>query len=456
MASKILVADDEKKICNILTKILSEEGYKVKAVTSGEEAVNIVDEFQPELILMDQNMPGISGIEAMEQIKEKRPQSTVIVITAYGSIPLAVDAMKKGAYDYISKPFDNDELLLVIQRAIERNRLTEEIAELKKQLQEKFSFRNIIGVSPKMRQVFEKMARVCDTNATVLIQGETGTGKELVASAIHYRSSRKSKPFVAVNCGAIPVNLLESEFFGHEKGAFTDAKDKKCGKFEQADGGTLFLDEIGELPMDAQVKLLRVLDEQRITRIGGSETIPVDVRVITATNRNLQEEVNKGTFRSDLFYRLNIFTILLPPLRERKEDIPLLVEYFIDKYNRQLNKKVSTISRFAVNCLENYEWHGNVRDLENAVQSAMILAKENVISLDDLPMRLRGYPEVTEDIKINQKGLEETVKDMTHKIEKEIILKALQKCDNSKTNTAEYLKVSRKTLFNKMKQYNLL
>lgn len=456
MASKILVADDEKKICNILTKILSEEGYKVKAVTSGEEAVNIVDEFQPELILMDQNMPGISGIEAMEQIKEKRPQSTVIVITAYGSIPLAVDAMKKGAYDYISKPFDNDELLLVIQRAIERNRLTEEIAELKKQLQEKFSFRNIIGVSPKMRQVFEKMARVCDTNATVLIQGETGTGKELVASAIHYGSSRKSKPFVAVNCGAIPVNLLESEFFGHEKGAFTDAKDKKCGKFEQADGGTLFLDEIGELPMDAQVKLLRVLDEQRITRIGGSETIPVDVRVITATNRNLQEEVNKGTFRSDLFYRLNIFTILLPPLRERKEDIPLLVEYFIDKYNRQLNKKVSTISRFAVNCLENYEWHGNVRDLENAVQSAMILAKENVISLDDLPMRLRGYPEVTEDIKINQKGLEETVKDMTHKIEKEIILKALQKCDNSKTNTAEYLKVSRKTLFNKMKQYNLL
>ena len=455
MVSSILVADDEKKICNILSKILSEEGYEVRAVGSGEEAVELVDSYKPDLILMDQNMPGIDGIEAMSQIKEKYPESTIIIITAYGSIPLAVAAMKKGAYNYISKPFDNDELLLVIKRALERKKLTEEISRLKEQLQEKFSFKNIIGVSTKMHTVFEQMCKVGTTDATVLIQGESGTGKELVASAIHYSSNRKEKPFVPVNCGAVPFNLIESEFFGHEKGAFTDAKEKKIGKFEQAHGGTIFLDEVGELPMDAQVKLLRVLDERKITRVGGNELIPVDARVIAATNTNLQEAVEQGKFRLDLFYRLNIFTITLPPLRERKEDIPLLVEHFIDKHNKSLGKNIGSISRLAVNCLENYSWHGNVRDLENAIQSAMILTKGEVISLEDLPMRIRGYPELTEDRQIDEKGLEDSVKDMTEKIEKEIIIKALEKCDNNKTNTAEYLKISRKTLFNKMKQYGL-
>ncbi|MFC1726850.1 sigma-54-dependent transcriptional regulator, partial [candidate division KSB1 bacterium] len=406
MISNILVVDDEKKICNILSKILSDEGYEVKAAGSGEEAVEVVDSYQPDLIVMDQNMPGIDGVEAMSQIREKYPDSTIIIITAYGSIPLAVDAMKKGAYDYISKPFDNDELLLVIKRAIERKKLTEEISRLKEQLREKFSFKNIIGVSTKMHTVFEQMCKVGDTDATVLIQGESGTGKELVASAIHYSSNRKDKPFVAVNCGAVPVNLIESEFFGHEKGAFTDAREKKIGKFEHAHCGTIFLDEVGELPMDAQVKLLRVLDEMKITRIGGNELIPVDVRVIAATNINLQQAVDEGKFRLDLFYRLNIFAITLPPLRERKEDIPLLVEHFIDKHNKNLGKNINSISRLAVNCLENYSWRGNVRDLENAIQSAMILTKGEVISLEDLPMRIRGYPELTEDKEIDKKGLE--------------------------------------------------
>ncbi|UCE07955.1 MAG: sigma-54-dependent Fis family transcriptional regulator, partial [bacterium] len=375
MTSKILVVDDEKKICSILSQILSEEGYAIQTVGSGESAIEVVDSFRPDLILMDQNMPGMNGIETMVEIKNRHPEITVIILTAFGSIPLAVEAIKKGAYDYLSKPFDNDELLILAQRALEHHRLTEEVSQLKKQLQEKFSFTNIIGVSPKMQQVFEQINRVCATDATVLIQGESGTGKELIMKAIHFHSHRKDKPLVTVNCGAVPVNLLESEFFGHEKGAFTDAKERKIGKFEQAQGGTIFLDEVGELPHDAQVKLLRVLDDRKLTRIGGNQTIPLDVRVIAATNKNLAEEVKKEKFRLDLFYRLNIVTMNVPPLRERKEDIPLLVEHFMEKYNKRLRMQVKSVSKSAMSYLKDYPWHGNVRDLENAIQSAMILAQ---------------------------------------------------------------------------------
>jgi len=456
MSQKILIVDDEKKICNILTQILSEEGYTVRAVGSGEEAIKVVGSFDSELILMDQNMPGMNGIEAMTHIKEKRPDMPIIILTAYGSIPLAVEAIKKGAYDYISKPFDNEELLIIIRRALEHSRLTEEISHLKKQLQEKYSFKNIISVSSKMRNVFERMQRICETNATVLIQGESGTGKELIVKAIHYHGQRREKPLVAINCGAIPINLLESEFFGHEKGAFTDAKERKIGKFEQAGGGTLFLDEVGELPLDAQVKLLRVLDERKINRIGGRKSIPVDVRFIVATNKDLQEEVKKGTFRLDLFYRLNIFTITVPPMRERKEDIPLLVEHFIDKYNKQLGLKIKSISKSAMSNLQDYNWPGNVRDLENAVQSAMIVAQDEIIQSENLPLRIRGYPELTDETDLKKTGLEEYTKQLSMKIEKELILKTLEECHNNRTNTANLLKISRKTLFNKMKNYGLL
>ena len=456
MSQKILIVDDEKKICNILTQILSDEGYTVRAVGSGEEAITVVDSFDSELILMDQNMPGMNGIEAMTHVKEKHPDMSIIILTAYGSIPLAVEAIKKGAYDYISKPFDNEELLLVIRRALERNRLTEEISHLKKQLQEKYSFKNIISVSSKMQKVFERMQRICETNATVLIQGESGTGKELIVRAIHYHGQRREKPLVAINCGAIPINLLESEFFGYEKGAFTDAKERKIGKFEQADGGTLFLDEVGELPLDAQVKLLRVLDERKINRIGGREPIPIDVRFIAATNKDLQEEVKKGAFRLDLFYRLNIFTITVPPMCERKEDIPLLVEHFISKYNEQLGLKIKSISKSAMSYLRDYNWPGNVRDLENAVQSAMIVAQDEVIQSENLPLRIRGYPELTDETDFKKNGLEEYTKQLSMKIEKELIIKTLEKCHNNRTNTANILKISRKTLFNKMKNYGLL
>jgi len=455
MSQKILIVDDEKKIRNILTQILTDEGYETQTTSSGEEAIKNADKFKPDLILMDQKMPGIDGIEAMVKIKEKHPLSTVIIITAYGSIPLAVEAVKKGAYDYISKPFDNDELLIVIQRALERNKLTEEITNLKRQLQEKYSFKNIIGVSSGIQRVFEQMYRVCDTNATVLIQGESGTGKELVARAIHFSSKRKNKPFIAINCGAIPTSLLESEFFGYERGAFTDAKERKIGKFEQANEGTIFLDEIAELPGDAQVKLLRVLDERKITRLSGKTTIPIDVRVITATNTDLQKEVDKGNFRLDLFYRLNIFTIFIPPLRERKDDIPLLVENFINKYNTRLGLNVKSISKVAMNCLQEYDWPGNIRDLENAIQSAMIITKNDIIKKEDLPMRIKGFPEVPSEKVIEEKGLEEYTKELITKIEKEIILKTLEECGENRTKTAEKLKISRKTLFNKMKQYDL-
>jgi DNA-binding NtrC family response regulator len=333
--------------------------------------------------------------------------------------------------------------------------LTEEVSHLKKELQEKFSFGNIIGVSPKMQQVFEQINRVCATDATVLIQGESGTGKELIMKAVHYHSHRKDKPLVTVNCGAIPLNLLESEFFGHEKGAFTDAKERKIGKFEQAQDGTIFLDEIGELPPDAQVKFLRVLDERKLTRIGGNQIIPLDVRVIAATNKDLQEEINRGKFRLDLFYRLNIVTINVPPLRERREDIPLLVEHFMVKYNKCLAMDVKSVSQSAMDYLQNYPWPGNVRDLENAIQSAMILVQGDTIRVGDLPLRLRGYPEISDEMMTGEKGLEAQVLELTNKIEKELIIKALEKCDQNRTSTAEMLKISRKTLFNKIKQYGL-
>jgi len=455
MGEKVLIVDDEEKICTILTKIISDEDFEVKSVNSGEDAIQFVDTFTPDLIVMDQNMPGLNGIETMSVIKDKYPYIVVIFLTAYGSIPMAVEAIKKGAYDYLSKPFDNDEVLIIIRRALEHIRLSREVSVLKQQLEDKYDFKNIIGVSPKMQRVFEQIRRVSETDATILVQGESGTGKELVVKAVHYCSPRKEKPLVAVNCSAIPHNLLESELFGFEKGAFTDAKARRIGKFEQADGGTLFLDEIGELPQDAQVKLLRVLEERSITRLGGSASIPVDIRIITATNKDLEGEVEKGNFRLDLLYRLNVFTISVPPLSERKEDIPLLVDFFIEKHNKRLKRKIKGISKSTLVAIQDYIWPGNVRELENVIESAMILATGDVIQLEHLPLRIHGYPEIAEEAEIGKAGLEKHTRQLVARIEKELILKALEKYKNNRTLTAEYLSISRKTLFNKMKQYGL-
>lgn len=450
MKGKVLIADDEPRIRKIISLLLAKEGYEVKAVTNGKEAVNEATQFQPDVILLDQQMPVMTGTEALEKIHAVRPHQVVILVTAFGTISLAVDAVKKGAYDFIEKPFDNDDLLLKVKRAMEHSRLKGELRQLKKRLGE--GERPIIGSEGGLRTVMEQVNRVAMTEATVFIHGESGTGKELIARAVHIRSKRSEQPFVAINCGAIPLSLIETELFGHEKGAFTDAKEARQGIFEQAEGGTLFLDEIGELPMDAQVKLLRVLEERKVTRIGGTKLIPVNVRIVAATNRDLEGEVKAGNFRLDLLYRLNVFTLELPPLRHRKEDIPLLTDFFIRKHNEVLNLSVKSITPAAMDRLCAYDWPGNIRDLENAVQSAMILCPDGVIDVSQLPARIKGYEQVDTPIAL---GDSNDIREVNAQVEKELIQETLKKFGGNRTLTAEALNISRKTLFNKMKKYGL-
>lgn len=451
MKAKIVVADDEPRIRKMICRLLTDEGYDVMPVENGREAVEALLSFQPDVILLDQQMPVMTGVEALEEIKQIAPNQVVLFITAFGSISLAVDAVKKGAYDFIEKPFDNDKLLLTVGRAVEHSRMKGEISNLKKSLGEKKNA--VIGDNTGLKQVMTQVRRVAETNATVLIHGESGTGKELIARAVHDNSLRSQGPFVAINCGAIPLTLMESELFGHERGAFTDAKEAKAGTFERADGGTLFLDEVGELPLDAQVKLLRVLEERKITRIGGKKAIPVDVRIVAATNRNLDDEVKNGHFRLDLLYRLNVFTLILPPLRERKEDIPLLTNFFIRKYNRTLSLDVQSVSPEAISLLTSYDWPGNVRDLENAIQSSMILCTGGVIRPEHLPDRIKGYELAEAQTVCGSSG--NSIREINAQMEKELIIEALKKHNFNRTLTAEALNISRKTLFNKMKRYGL-
>ncbi|MBE9469602.1 MAG: sigma-54-dependent Fis family transcriptional regulator [Bacteroidetes bacterium] len=455
MDKKILIVDDEEKIRKIVSLILKNEGYLIKSARDGQAACKVCEDYKPAVILMDQNMPKMNGIDAMEIIKEKHPQAVVIIITAFGEIGLAVNAIKKGAYDYIEKPFDNDKLILLINRAFEHYKIICENKFFKKKLVSNNSFDRIIAVSDKMKQVIEQAKSVCETNATVLIQGESGVGKEVIAKAIHYSSLRKDKPLIAINCGAIPITLIESELFGTEKGAFTDAKEQKKGKFEQANQGTLFLDELGELTLTAQVKLLRVLEEKKITRLGGKKSIPIDVRIISATNKNLEEKVQKKEFRLDLLYRLNIFVIEIPALRERKKDIPVLIELFIQRFNEEFRLNISNISKSTIEILTNYNWPGNIRELQNAIQSAMIIAKSGTITTEHIPLRIKGYDNSNIHELSKGRGLSENIKHLNIKAEKELIIEALKKCNFNRTQTADLLKISRKTLFNKMKIYNI-
>jgi DNA-binding NtrC family response regulator len=450
---KILIVDDEEKIRKILQRLLVDEGYETQTADNGLKALEITEVFRPDIILMDQNMPGMNGIDAMEQIKQNNSDIIIIIITAFGKISSAVDAIKRGAYDYLEKPFDNDKLLLLIKRAIGHLNMQQEITSLKSQLGTKRSFDSIVAESPLMKKVIEQARCVAETDTSVLIQGESGVGKELIAQAIHNASKRNNKPLIAINCGAIPSTLIESELFGHEKGAFTDAREAKQGKFEQASGGTLFLDELGELPLDAQVKLLRVLEEKKITRIGGSKAIPVDVRIISATNNNLEERIQKGTFRLDLYYRLNIFNVTIPSLRDRKEDIPFLIERFIERYNTEMQTQVESISQEAIECLCNYSWPGNVRDLQNALQSAIIVCRKGTLKVEHLPMRLKGY--VSAETNIDYLPMGEQLKTISARVEKDMIVNALQKCQYNRTEAAKLLNMSRKTLFNKMKALGL-
>ncbi|MDT5121262.1 MAG: two-component system, NtrC family, response regulator AtoC [Acidobacteriota bacterium] len=456
---KILITDDEQQIRRILSVMLREHGYEVAEAETGERAVEMGAEFRPDLALLDINMPGMDGIATLRALLEQNPKLDCIMMTAYGTIRSAVEAMRIGAFDYLTKPFDNDELLLIINRALELRRLSSEVEELRAELSTRYGFNEIVGISNKLQAVFRQMAKVAPIDATVLIEGESGTGKEMVARAIHRKSLRASKPFVAVNCGAIPQALFESEFFGHERGAFTDAREARMGRFEQAQDGTLFLDEVGELPLETQVKLLRALQEKEITRVGGRASIKLDVRVIAATNVDLERAVASGRFREDLYWRLNVVKLTLPPLRERREDIPLIIDHLMERFNRELGLNVSALSTDARRLLEMFDWPGNVRELENAVCSAMIMSEGGTVTARDLPPRIRGEAETTTHAAgardITKGTISDAVREATEKLEKMMIVSRLAEFNGNRTATADSLGISRKTLFNKMRQYGL-
>lgn len=456
MKFKILVIDDEKNIRDIFSLLLEEKGYVVDTAETGDGGLSKARKFSPDIILLDMNLPDLSGIEVLSRIKKFLPQAEVIIITAFGTVKSAVEATKLGAYDYLEKPVDNEELLLLISRALEVKKLLKEVEELKSELSERYRFSNIIGTSSKMNSIFQMMGKIARVDGTVLITGESGTGKELVARAIHFNSPRKEGPFVVVNCGAIPKDLIESEFFGHTKGAFTDAKTEKTGKFELANKGTIFLDEVGELSPEAQVKLLRALGEKEIAKVGGTKTIPIDVRVIAATNKDLEEEVRKGSFREDLYWRLAVLSLHLPPLRERKSDISLLYEHLIEKYNEEIEKEVKGVSEQALAHLMSYSWPGNIRELESVIYESMVLSERPLIEEDDLPLRIRGTASEKEDIFFEPgKPLSKAIRSVTEKVEKRLIEKALEELGGNRTKAAQKLGISRKTLFNKMLQHKI-
>jgi len=451
MKGKILVIDDERNIRDIFTLLLEEKGYLVESAASGGEGLAKARDFAPDVLLLDMNLPDMSGLEVLSGVRERLPSCRIIIITAYGTIRNAVEATRLGAYAYLEKPVDNEELLLLIGRALEVRKLETEVDSLRGELRKKYRFSEIIGTSAPMNSIFQMMDRIAPVEGTVLVTGESGTGKELVARAIHYAGPRKEGPFVVVNCGAVPRDLIESEFFGHSKGAFTDARTETTGKFEMAHKGTIFLDEIGELPLEAQVKVLRALGEREIVKVGGTKTIPVDVRVIAATNKNLDEEVRKGTFREDLYFRLAVLSLRLPPLRERRADIPLLAEHFLKKYGPELKKELKGLSTKALDALLSYSWPGNVRELENVIYEAMVYTEGEVLDVPLLPARILtriGQPAAEE---AQCPSLREAAQSASESAEKALIEQALRETEGNRTAAARRLGISRRTLFNKMK-----
>lgn len=444
----VLVIDDEVGARESLKMILKND-YTVFLAKDAEEAFSQIKAYSPDVILLDIILPGLDGLRVLEIIKRNDPHMIVIMITATKTVKTAVEAMKLGAYDYITKPFDIDELRLIVSRALSTQALENEVKYLRNEIGKSFNFENIIGKSKAMKEIFGIVRQIADTKSTVLVMGESGTGKELISRALHYNSNRKSYPFVTINCAAIPETLIESELFGHEKGAFTNAIDKKLGRFEVAHQGTLFLDEIGELSLSTQAKILRFLEEKEFNRVGGSKTIKVDVRLITATNRDLNQLIKKGGFREDLYYRINVVPMTVPPLRERREDIPLLLDHFIKKYNEEGNKRVKGVSREALEMMINYEWPGNVRELENLIERAIALTSNEYIQPEELPIPL------TNSSKIN--GLRDSILSgkvsflkAEEEFEKRIILDALKKTNYVQSHAAEMLGVSRRILKYKM------
>jgi DNA-binding NtrC family response regulator len=444
---RILIVDDEANARTALAELLRDEGYNVETAADGFKALPKLDDFAPDVVVTDLKMPGLTGLELMEKVRERDPEAIVIVMTAFGAVESAVQAMRQGAADYLTKPVNVDELSLVLKRELERKRLRAEAGQLRERLSEKHRIDNIIGVSPAMQQVFDTVLQVAPSRASVLIAGESGTGKELIAAAIHEHSPRAKRPFVKLHCAALAESLLESELFGHERGAFTGAVGRREGRFEQADGGTLFLDEIGEISPSTQVKLLRFLQEHEFERVGGNTTIKVDVRIITATNRNLLQRVKEGQFREDLYYRLNVVSVEMPPLRGRPSDIPLLASHFLRKYSAENGKTIEGFTDDALAKLANYSWPGNVRELENAVERAVVVCKKPRIGVEDFIASIASANKRPD-------GMPEIPGSKMEDIERYAILKTLEMTGGSTSRAAEILGISPRTIQYRLQQYS--
>ncbi|MCL6638860.1 MAG: sigma-54 dependent transcriptional regulator [Firmicutes bacterium] len=449
MVPKILVVDDEEHMCWALERAMRQEGYQVFTATRGQQGLDLIREEAPSLMILDLKMPEMDGMEVLKRAKEMQPKLPVIILTAHGTIETAIEAMKMGAADFITKPFDLDELKIVIKKALMISQLVTEVSFLRSELTKRYG--RIIGQSKAIKEVRDLIDRVAISNATVLITGESGTGKEVAAVAIHQGSPRRDQPFVAVNCAALPEHLLESELFGHEKGAFTGAVTRKLGRFELADKGTIFLDEIAEMPLNMQAKLLRFLQEKTFERVGGTETLRVDVRVIAATNRNIMEAIAKGDFREDLYYRLNVIPIHLPPLRERREDIPLLAEHFLQKF--QPTYLVNRIHPTAMEMLTHYHWPGNIRELQNVIERAAIICQGGEIMPDHLPKELQAPQKTAVDtvtvVNFPEGGLS------LEEVEKQLIIKALEKSGGNQTRAAALLGITRSALLYRMQKHGI-
>ncbi|WP_413578281.1 sigma-54-dependent transcriptional regulator [Bdellovibrio sp. HCB290] len=457
MKPRILVVDDEESIREFLEIMLKKEGYEITLAEDGQKAKDLLTKKSFDMIISDLQMPHVTGIELLKHVKESYPDTVFMLITAFGTTETAVEAMKMGAYDYLTKPFKIDEVRLNIQNALRSRNLEVENRTLKKELTKEYSFQSMVGNSPAMHAIFDMVKRVSQTPTNVLITGESGTGKEVVAKAIHYNGPLKDRPFVTVNCGAIPENLMESEMFGHKKGSFTGAVADKSGLFEVADTGTLFLDEVGELPLTIQVKLLRAIQERVVRRVGATEDVKVEVRIIAATNRNLEEMVAKGTFRQDLFYRLNVINIKTPGLRERREDVPLLANHFLKKYNERLNKNIGAISAEAMEILKKYDYPGNVRELENMIERTVALEGGATILPESLPPMVNTNSgrkmASSNEIEMGDDGVD--LDKVMGQIEKELLIKAIHSAGGVKKRAAKLLHISFRSMRYRIEKYNL-
>lgn len=455
----ILVVDDDKNILRLIHAYLGKDEYRIYNASDSQECFEMIERENPDVMLLDLMMPGVDGIGITERVKKFYPHIPIVMMSAHGTIETAVESMKVGAYDFVTKPFDSNRLKVSIRNALMLSSLSQELNRLKSELYQRHDFGSIIGRSGKMQEIYRILEKVTrSSNVTVLIMGESGTGKELVAREIHQRTvSRSSKPFIAVNCAALPESLLESELFGHEKGAFTGAIERRLGKFEQANGGTIFLDEIGEMTPATQAKLMRVLQERELTRIGGRELIKVDVRIISATNRNLEEAVKQGLFREDLYFRLSVFPITIPALRDRKEDIPVLAAYFMERFIRREKKtELKMISQQALEALIHYNWPGNVRELENAIERAVIMSSDTEITLEDLPPTIQSYGQKkTERSDLTSVSLEGTLDEIIERVEEKVIKKAFADCNGNISEVARRLNIGRATIYRKAEKYGL-